>query len=29
MGAAGRAWVEQDWRWDVLAGRLRGLLAGD
>ena len=28
MGEAGRAWVERDWRWDVLAGRLRGLLAG-
>lgn len=28
MGAAGRAWVEQEWRWDVLAGRLRELLAG-
>ena len=29
MGAAGRAWVEREWRWDVLAARLRGLLAGD
>jgi phosphatidylinositol alpha-1,6-mannosyltransferase len=28
MGAAGRAWVEKEWRWDVLAGRLRELLAG-
>ncbi len=28
MGAAGRAWVEREWRWDVLAGRLRTLLAG-
>jgi phosphatidylinositol alpha-1,6-mannosyltransferase len=28
MGEAGRAWVERDWRWDVLARRLRGLLAG-
>ena len=28
MGAAGRAWVEREWRWDLLAGRLRGLLAG-
>lgn len=28
MGAAGRAWVERDWRWDVLASRLRELLAG-
>jgi phosphatidylinositol alpha-1,6-mannosyltransferase len=26
LGAAGRAWVERDWRWDVLAGRLRTLL---
>ncbi len=29
MGAAGRAWVEREWRWDVLAQRLRGLLAGE
>jgi phosphatidylinositol alpha-1,6-mannosyltransferase len=28
MGAAGRAWVEKEWRWDVLAQRLRTLLAG-
>jgi phosphatidylinositol alpha-1,6-mannosyltransferase len=28
MGEAGRAWVERSWRWDVLAQRLRGLLAG-
>ncbi|HUR51107.1 MAG TPA: glycosyltransferase family 4 protein [Mycobacteriales bacterium] len=28
MGAAGRAWVEGAWRWDVLAARLRTLLAG-
>jgi phosphatidylinositol alpha-1,6-mannosyltransferase len=28
LGAAGRAWVERDWRWDVVAQRLRGLLAG-
>jgi phosphatidylinositol alpha-1,6-mannosyltransferase len=28
MGAAGRAWVERDWQWDVLATRLRALLAG-
>jgi phosphatidylinositol alpha-1,6-mannosyltransferase len=27
-GRAGRAWVEQEWRWDVLAARLRALLAG-
>jgi phosphatidylinositol alpha-1,6-mannosyltransferase len=28
MGEAGRAWVEAEWRWDVLAARLRALLAG-
>jgi phosphatidylinositol alpha-1,6-mannosyltransferase len=28
LGAAGRAWVERDWRWEVQAGRLRSLLAG-
>ena len=28
MGAAGRAWVQREWRWDVLAARLRALLAG-
>ena len=28
MGRAGRAWVEREWRWDVLADRLRALLAG-
>lgn len=28
MGAAGRDWVEREWRWDVLAARLRELLAG-
>ncbi len=27
MGLAGRAWVEREWRWDVLAARLRELLA--
>lgn len=27
-GAAGRAWVEEQWRWDVVAGRLTQLLAG-
>jgi len=26
LGAAGRAWVEAEWRWDVLAARLRALL---
>ncbi len=28
MGAAGRAWVEREWRWDLLAARLRGFLEG-
>jgi phosphatidylinositol alpha-1,6-mannosyltransferase len=28
MGARGRAWMESDWQWGVLAARLRGLLAG-
>jgi phosphatidylinositol alpha-1,6-mannosyltransferase len=28
LGAAGRAWVECDWRWDVLAARLGDLLRG-
>jgi phosphatidylinositol alpha-1,6-mannosyltransferase len=27
MGERGRAWVEKEWRWDVLAGRLRELLS--
>lgn len=27
MGAAGRAWVEQEWGWDLQARRLRALLA--
>jgi phosphatidylinositol alpha-1,6-mannosyltransferase len=26
MGQRGRQWVEQEWRWDVLAGKLRCLL---
>lgn len=26
LGAAGRAWVETEWRWDTQAARLRGLL---
>ena len=26
MGERGRAWVEQSWRWDLLASRLRDLL---
>ncbi len=28
LGAAGRHWVEQEWAWDGLAARLRGVLAG-
>ena len=28
MGAAGRAWVETSWRWDVVAARLDELLQG-
>lgn len=28
LGAAGRAWVDAEWRWDVLAGRLGALLRG-
>lgn len=27
MGAAGRAWVEAEWRWDLQADRMRALLA--
>jgi phosphatidylinositol alpha-1,6-mannosyltransferase len=26
MGAAGRAWVEQSWRWELMADRLHTLL---
>lgn len=26
MGARGRAWVEEKWRWDLLAERLKELL---
>jgi phosphatidylinositol alpha-1,6-mannosyltransferase len=29
MGEKGRAWVEREWRWDVLAARLGSLLSGD
>lgn len=29
MGAAGREWVAEQWRWDVLGGRLRTLLDPD
>jgi phosphatidylinositol alpha-1,6-mannosyltransferase len=28
LGGAGRAWVEREWRWEVLADRLRSLLDG-
>lgn len=28
MGRAGRAWVEAEWRWELLAARLQSLLAG-
>jgi phosphatidyl-myo-inositol dimannoside synthase len=28
LGAAGRSWVEADWGWDGLAGRLHDLLTG-
>ena len=28
MGETGRAWVRRDWRWEVMAARLRDLLAG-
>lgn len=28
MGAAGRAWIERDWRWDTQAARMRTLLSG-
>jgi phosphatidylinositol alpha-1,6-mannosyltransferase len=28
MGAAGRAWVEAEWRWDTQADRMAALLAG-
>jgi phosphatidyl-myo-inositol dimannoside synthase len=29
LGTAGRAWVEREWRWDVVAARLAGLLDPD
>jgi phosphatidylinositol alpha-1,6-mannosyltransferase len=29
MGRAGRDWVRENWRWDVLAERLSGLLDGE
>lgn len=29
MGARGRAWVEREWRWDLVVARLRALLRDD
>lgn len=29
MGAAGRAWVREQWNWDLLGSRLRSVLDGD
>jgi len=26
MGEKGRAWVERDWNWDLIASRLRALI---
>jgi phosphatidylinositol alpha-1,6-mannosyltransferase len=28
LGGAGRRWVEQEWRWDIVAARLRDMLDG-
>lgn len=28
MGEKGRAWIEREWTWDLVAGRLREVLAG-
>ena len=28
MGEKGRAWVERDWNWDLIASRLRALIDG-
>jgi phosphatidylinositol alpha-1,6-mannosyltransferase len=28
MGEKGRAWVERDWNWDLIASRLRALVDG-
>ena len=28
MGEKGIAWVDREWRWDIVAGRLTGILAG-
>ncbi|HVT70932.1 MAG TPA: glycosyltransferase family 4 protein [Trebonia sp.] len=29
MGEKGRAWVERDWNWDLIASRLRALIEGN
>jgi phosphatidylinositol alpha-1,6-mannosyltransferase len=29
MGEKGMAWVNQEWRWDVIARRFSEILAGD
>jgi phosphatidylinositol alpha-1,6-mannosyltransferase len=29
MGDKGRAWVDRDWNWDLIAARLRGIIDGD
>jgi phosphatidylinositol alpha-1,6-mannosyltransferase len=28
MGEKGMAWVDQEWRWDLVARRLQEILAG-
>ena len=28
MGEKGLAWVDREWRWDLVAGRLEQILAG-
>jgi phosphatidylinositol alpha-1,6-mannosyltransferase len=28
MGEKGVAWVDREWRWDIVAGRLAAILAG-
>ena len=28
MGDKGRAWVDRDWNWDLIAARLRALIDG-
>jgi hypothetical protein len=29
MGEKGKAWVDQEWRWDLVAQRLERILAPD